>query len=183
MATSLDCTDPTSSLEAQYGSSGTRSFVSPIFGAQMHVDVPISSIQRVDDVPISNVQRVDGVHDVFLTDYFDVADRPSSFARNTPASRMTVGTRTLDTLYTRISDIRTAGTDSIVCVTSTAAAALTRVPATPAATSTLLEHQRGPDPPVASRIDTLTAARPRIVTHRREHDYRFEPIQVVVKRG
>jgi len=103
----LTGTDPTSSLEAQYGSSGTRSFESPIFGAQMHVDVPISNIQRVADVPISNVQRVDGVHDVFLTDYFDVADRPSSFARDTPASRMTAGTRTLDTAYTRISDVRT----------------------------------------------------------------------------
>ena len=83
------------------------------------------------DVPISNVQRVDGVHDVYLTDYFDVADRPSSFTRDTPASRMTAGTRTLDTAYTRISDVRTAGTGSNVCVTSTAAAARTRVPATP----------------------------------------------------
>ena len=68
-------------------------------------------------MPISNVQRVDGVHDVYLTDYFDVADRPSSFARDTPASRMTAGIRTLDTQYTRISNVRTAGTDSNVCVT------------------------------------------------------------------
>ena len=105
--------------------------MSPIFGAQMHVD----------DVPISNTQRVDDVSlpDVYLTDYFDVADRPAaSFARDTPASRMTAGTRTLDTQYSRISDVRTAGTGSNVCVTSTAAAAHTRVPATPAATATML---------------------------------------------
>jgi len=123
------------------------------------------------------------VPDVYLTDYFHVADRPSSFTLDTPASRMAAGTHTLDTLYTRISDIRTAGTDSNVCVTSTAAAALTRVPATPAATATLLEHQRGPDPALASRTDTLTAARPRIVTHRREHDYRFEPIHYAADRS
>ena len=56
------------------------------------------------------------------------------------AGTRTVDTRTLDTQYTRISIVRTAGTDSNVCVTSTAAAAHTRVPATPAATATMLEH-------------------------------------------
>ena len=139
-------------------------------------------------MPISNTQRVDDVSvpDVYLTDYF--ADRPASFARDTPASRLTagigtLGTRTLDTQYTRISNVRTAGTDSNVCVTSTAAAAHTRVPATPAATATMLEHQRGPDPALASRTDPLTAARPRIVTHRREHDYRFEPIHYAADRS
>ena len=81
----------------------------------VHVDdVPISNVQRVDDVPISNTQRVD---DVYLTDYFDVAERPASFARDTPASRMTagigtlgsrtLGTRTLDTQHIRISNVRT----------------------------------------------------------------------------
>ena len=52
------------------------------------------------------------VPDVYLTDYFHVADRPPSFSRDTPASRMTANTRTLHTQYTRISDIRTAGTGS-----------------------------------------------------------------------
>ena len=171
----LTGTDPTCSLEAQYGSSGTRSFESPVVSAQMHVDdVPISNVQRVDDV---------SVHDVYLTDYFHVADKPASFARDTPASRMTAGTRTLDTQYTRISDVRTAGTDSNVCVTSTAVAALTRVSATLAASATPLEHQRGPDPALASRTDPLTAARSRIVTYRREHDYRFEPIHYAADRS
>ena len=71
----------------------------------------------------------------------------------------------------------------LICVTSTAAAAHTRVPATPAATATMLEHQRGPDPALASRTDPLTAARPRIVTHRHEHDYRFEPIHYSADRS
>ena len=82
-----------------------------------------------------NTQRVDDVSvpDVYLTDYFHVADRPASFAHGTPASRMTagictLGTRTLDTQHIRFSNVRTAGTDSNVCVTSTAAAAHTRVP-------------------------------------------------------
>ena len=35
----LTGTDPTSSLEAQYGSSGTHSFESPVVSAQMHVDL------------------------------------------------------------------------------------------------------------------------------------------------
>ena len=88
----LTGTNPTSSLEAQYGSRGTRSFESPVISAQMHVDdVLISNVQRVDDV---------SVHDVYLTDYLDVADRPASFARDTPASRMTAGTRTVCLLYT-----------------------------------------------------------------------------------
>ena len=47
----------------------------------------------------------------------------------------------------------------------------------------MLEHQRGLDPALASRIDPLTAARPRIVTHRREHDYRFEPIHYAADRS
>ena len=47
----------------------------------------------------------------------------------------------------------------------------------------MLEHQRDLDPALASRIDPLTAARPRIVTHRREHDYRFEPIHYATDRS
>ena len=47
----------------------------------------------------------------------------------------------------------------------------------------MLEHQRGLDPALASRTDLLTAARPRIVTHRRQHNFSYEPIHYAADRA